>query len=649
MMLVNKLKRLTLLFVAIASLSVVAAEKKYTVKDFAKRYEYTGAALSPDGKYVAFVVPDGTTSQGYIKNKIAVLDLETRKPTTVAAVPGDQTALNVMWLNDNRFMFRAGLQLGYDAQPKLEADFYAMDADGGDRKIIYGPGVEAQASKASRVVRDSVGGYVADVMYDDDKHIIVAKFTGELVKLNIYTGAQYPVDRLPPNARGAVLDKNGQPLYASGQSDYNDTIVYKKGNDGWERVAEFKQTENAWTPLAVHEDGERVYVSSEKMGKTTALAIWNPKNDKTELVYSHPFVDHSRIWSQDGRTLLGVEAEPGYLEYKMLNTEHKDGKVWKILTDSFPKYRINVLDITTDGDLALFQLSDATNPGDYYLFDMKSKKAEFLVSQASWLDPNDMADKKPIEYKTRDGLTVRGYLTLPKGKEAKNLPLVVQVHGGPHGPRDQYAFEPDVQWMAYNGYAVLQVNYRGSGGYGKAFERMGHRKWGREMQDDVTDATKWAIDQGIADKDRVCIAGASYGGYATSMGLVREPELYQCGIGGVGVYDLTLMYEKGDIQRRTSGEKYLQMVLGENEKELKANSAVYNADKITKPVFLWQGAQDERVPDAHYYAFAEALKKAGKEVELLIKDDEGHGFVEAENREELFSKMLAFLDKHIGK
>lgn len=646
---INSLRTIGLIFLSVCCVAAYAVSGKYTVEDFAKTREYSDAALSPDGKYIAFVVPDKDAKKGFVKNKIAVIRLSDRKATSVATVPGDLTVVNVGWLNNERFMFRAAYQLGYDARPKLEPDYYAMNADGSKKAFIYGPNVETQASKASRVVRDSAPGYISDLLYDDDNHILMTKFTGEMVKVNVYTGAQYPVDRLPANAVGAVIDHSGEPLYGYGRSEYNDSIVYKKGESGWERIAEFRQGKATWRPLAIHEDGRRVYVESEHLGDTKALAIWDPKTDETELIYRHDFVDHNRIWSQDGRTLLGVKAEPAYFEYSILNTSHKDGKIWKILTNSFPKYDVEVLDITRDGQLALFSLSDAKNPGDYYLFDMKTKKAEFLVSKSSWLDPKDMADKKPIQFKARDGLTIRGYLTTPNGKNAENLPMVVYVHGGPHGLRDHYEFDEMVQWMAFNGYAVLQVNYRGSGGYGADFEHLGYRRWGREMQDDLTDATHWAIKEGIADKNRICIAGASYGGYATGMGLVREPDLYQCGIGGVGVYDLTLMYEKGDIQRRTSGVKTMEMYIGRNEKELKANSAVYNADKITKPIFLWQGALDERVPDAHYYAFAEALKQHGKSVELMIKDDEGHGFSDEKNREELFIKVNNFLQTHIGK
>lgn len=256
---------------------------------------------------------------------------------------------------------------------------------------------------------------------------------------------------------------------------------------------------------------------------------------------------------------------------------------------------------------------------------------------------------KPISLKARDGTTLHGYITIPRRSDGRNLPLVLHPHGGPHGPRDVWGFNPEVQFLASRGYAVLQVNFRGSGGYGNAFERMGYRKWGTAMVDDMTDAVRWAVSQGIADPDRICTYGASYGGYAALQSVVRESELYKCAIGYVGIYSLPLWMKDGDIPKRESGRHYLNQVMPETLAEQQAQSAAYNVDRINVPVMLVHGAKDERVPISQYRLLVDRLAKAGKPPEVtIVEAKEGHGFYDVDNNVKLYSAMQAFLDKHIG-
>jgi dipeptidyl aminopeptidase/acylaminoacyl peptidase len=260
-----------------------------------------------------------------------------------------------------------------------------------------------------------------------------------------------------------------------------------------------------------------------------------------------------------------------------------------------------------------------------------------------------MAASEPVAVKARDGLPLHGYLTRPPGHDpAKQLPLVVFVHGGPYGIRDDWEFEPHVQMMASRGYAVLQVNYRGSGGYGHAFEVAGHREWGGRMQDDVTDATQWAVAQGVADPKRICIFGGSYGGYAALEGAVKEPDLYACSIGYVGVYDLRLMFTRGDIPQSSSGDNYLKNVLGEDESVLWDRSPVAHVDRLKAKVMLIVGGQDQRVPPVQGESMRIALNKAHIPYEWLYQRTEGHGFYDEKNTEDMFAKVIAFLDHNIG-
>ncbi|MFD0739423.1 alpha/beta hydrolase family protein [Lysobacter koreensis] len=254
---------------------------------------------------------------------------------------------------------------------------------------------------------------------------------------------------------------------------------------------------------------------------------------------------------------------------------------------------------------------------------------------------------QPIKLQARDDLTLHGYVTFPRGSSGKNLPTIVMPHGGPFGVQDVWGFDGDVQMLAQAGYAVLQLNFRGSAGYGADYIHAGGRQWGLKMQDDLTDATRWAIQQGIADPKRVCIYGASYGGYASLMGVAKEPGLYQCAVGYVGVYDLPTMHTQGDIQQRGSGETYIKEWIGERE-GLAATSPNRIAERIKVPVFLAAGGEDQRAPIEHSKMMEQALRKAGVPVETLYYDTEGHGFYLDAHQQEYYTRLLAFLSRSLG-
>ena len=270
-----------------------------------------------------------------------------------------------------------------------------------------------------------------------------------------------------------------------------------------------------------------------------------------------------------------------------------------------------------------------------------------MHARREWQDPETMATMRPIEFAARDGQRIHGYVTLPRGSDGKQLPMVVLPHGGPFGIFDSWGYDTDPQVLAAAGYAVLQINFRGSGAHGRAFEQAGGREWGGLMQDDVTDGTRWAVSEGIADPARICIYGASYGGYAALMGAAREPSLYRCAAGYVGVYDLPLMFREGDMRQLESGRTYLREWIGEPA-ELGKVSPVNLATSIKVPVFLAAGGKDERAPIEHSERMEKALRAAGVPVETLFVRTEGHGFFTEEHRAEFYSRLLAFLDRNIG-
>jgi dipeptidyl aminopeptidase/acylaminoacyl peptidase len=284
-------------------------------------------------------------------------------------------------------------------------------------------------------------------------------------------------------------------------------------------------------------------------------------------------------------------------------------------------------------------------PGAYYAMHLGTRRVSPMMFRADWIDPQRLGAMREITFKARDGRTIPALLTIPAGSDGRNLPMVVHPHGGPFGIVDRWAYDPTVQAMASHGYAVLQVNFRGSGGYGRDHLLSGYKQWGLAMQDDLTDATHWAIGQGIADRQRICIFGASYGGYAALMGAAKESDLYRCAIGQVGVYDMG-KFKSDDAKRGDFFRRYHEEVT--NDGDLGPISPARIAARIKVPVFLTTGKEDARVPHEHTEMMEAALKKAGVPVETLYFRNEGHGVYDPENKRRFYGQLLDFLHRHIG-
>jgi len=297
------------------------------------------------------------------------------------------------------------------------------------------------------------------------------------------------------------------------------------------------------------------------------------------------------------------------------------------------------------GKLAVIHAMSDKVPGEFLLYDNVANTLTPLFESGKALTQAGLSTMHAIKFNARDGLEIEGFLTLPQNGNGKNLPMVLMVHGGPIGIFDSWGFDSEVQLLANRGYAVLQVNYRGSGNYGRSFTEKGHLQWGRAMQDDVTDATNWAIAQGIADKKRICIYGGSYGGYSALMGAVREPDLYACSIGNVGVYDLNQLY-KDDSKESWYLDKYLTNTLGNTNLEIISPSL--RASEIRIPVLLGAGREDKIALPLHTERMRDAIIKAGGSVDTVIYEGEGHGNYLQKNQVDWANRVLNFLDKNIG-
>jgi dipeptidyl aminopeptidase/acylaminoacyl peptidase len=629
------------------------AAEPLPMDDFIKHQQFIDVKISPTGEYLAATIL-ATEDTG----ALVILRRGDQKMTGTMKLRGRALVQNFFWVNDERIVLSVAEAEGSLSAPSPTGEIYATNFDGTKQELLIG-GRKQGGLEAAKRKQKFEGAFIIDPLRDDDKHIIVSVFRPgsedgtypSIERLNVYTGGRKVLARAPVlNARYAT-DAQGRVRFAVGSGKDNRTKTYYRADDDaeWQLMNDEAVTDLAATPVGFTPDGAKAYLEWEEKQGPNAIYRWDPKSGARELIARDDNVDPlSIVTAHDDATIYGVAFMDGKPKLQLVDEDVPEASVHASLISSFPGQWVSVRSYTKDGKELVFRVTSDRNPGDFYLLD-KSNKATYLLSTMPWIKPETMGVVKPVQYTARDGLVIHGYLTLPPGSDGKNLPLVVNPHGGPFGPFDDWMFNWEAQLLASRGYAVLQPNFRGSGNYGRAFVRTGYQDWGGKMQDDLTDATQWAIKEGIADKNRVCIYGGSYGGYASAMGIAKEPDLYRCAIGYVGVYDMEMMYTRGDIQQADSGVNFLKEALGGGRENLKARSPNYLADRIKAPIFIASGGKDVRAPAAHSKALRDALEKAGKPYEWLLNPNEGHGFYQLDSRREFYGKMIEFLDKYIGQ
>ncbi|MGO4893222.1 alpha/beta hydrolase family protein [Flavobacterium sp. W21_SRS_FM6] len=619
---------------------------------FTKFPQFQQLVISPTGEYLAAAVTKEDNTP-----LVTIIDVKNLQQLSAIEFKLGQLPSELTWLNNERLGIRISKKIGALDQPVGTAEYYVMNADGTDKEALWGILEKKRGQQGPAKYRTFM--QILHLLPDDPKTILIsvqggsrgtASFT-EAYELDIYSGNTKKVATAPIRAAYLLSDHNRNIRFAIGTDEDDDNKLksyYRDSNeDEWYLSGTYAGDEGTITPIAFTPDNKEVYALSNLDASTIGLVKLKPNSDEPELIYRNEKVDLRDVFLSQDMQLVSAKISPDRTYNKTL-TDHNLAQWLDKLQATFQDDTINITSATKDESKLIVYVSSAKDPGAYYLFNTQSKEMQFLVNSSPAVNPDKMSEVQPFTITSRDGIELSGYLTLPNSNQ-KNLPLVVYPHGGPHGPRDFWTFDRDAQMLASRGYAVLQLNFRGSGGYGREFEYSGYRKWGLEMQDDLTDATKWAIESGVADADRVCIYGASYGGYATLMGVVKEPDLYKCAIGYVGVYSLPMMFEEGDIPSSQSGINYLEQALGTDQEDLKKRSPAYNVDKIKAALFLVHGGKDERVPIEQAEFLMKQLDKRNYPYELLIKEKEGHGFYKEEHRLELYEKMLQFLEKHIGK
>lgn len=632
------------------------------IENFTKYDEVGAIKISPDGEHLAVMAGK------YGRSAIAFIHRTSTKRVGGVRCPDGFEMDDFHWVSNTRLIYTIAERQPGKVRPVPTGEILATDIDGRNQKFLYGyragemsTGTRVRVRKSSYATPEVIA-----TLQDDDQHIVIAEYPWregvdawyfnpdakpDISLLDVYTGNKRTLDHAPLAGATVLVDRDERVRFAMGRNDeLDDAVSWKPQPDSdWVAFELPGFREESITPRIFGGDNQSVLFTGVRSGETLS-ALYRLDLKTKEVIRLHAFENSGisdLVLDFAQKEAVGVFGYADKPLYHWLNANDRAARLYAALYKAFPGQNVHVTSTTNDGRLAMVFVASDVNPGDYYVFDTKTLSADYLQSAMSWIDPRMMRPRESFAMKARDGLELHGYLTRPTGGGPH--PLVVLPHGGPHGIRDIWEFDWEAQLLANRGYAVLQLNYRGSGGYGAEFQSAGYRQWGKSMQDDLTDATHWAIEQRIAQPDRICIYGASYGGYAALMGVIREPKLYRCAIGYAGIYDLELMLSSADIPTSRVGRDHLQLALGDDREDLHSRSPVYNASKIEVPALLIHGKADWRADFEQATRMKAALEKSQKQYEWMALRGEGHGVYDEETRRDVYEHILDFLDRNLGR
>ena len=619
---------LAALFVAMPAVCAFAAVPPLLpMEDFFRNPENSAFSISPDGKWLAFARPWQHRMNVYVRE----ISTGTEKRITSAT---ERDIAGFFWKGNGKIVFAQ--DTGGDENYHL----YITDIDGGEPRDL--------------TPFDKVKAGVLDDLEDDPIHMLIGMNRDnpevfDVYRCNMMTGELELVAKNPGNITGWMTDHDGKLRVAARTDGVNETLLYRTDESQEFRelmTLNFKET---FSPALFAYDNKLMYVVSNLSTDKAAIYTYDPETGKTlDLIFSHDEVDAGGIMHSKKRKIItGVTYTTDRRHYKFFDTEREE--LQKTLDEFFPGLEAAAVDCDDDEQRYIVRTYSDRTRGAYYLFDRRDNSVMKLSDLSPWIKPEHMSPMKAITFTARDGLTIHGYITLPAGVDPVNLPLVVIPHGGPSG-RDTWGFDSEAQFLANRGIAVLQVNFRGSTGYGKSFWQAGFKQWGRKMQEDVTDGVQWAVNEGIADRSRLAIYGCSYGGYSALAGATFMPYLYACAVSYVGPSNLFTLLESIPPYWKPFIEMEHEMIGDPSaDKELlREVSPVFHAENIRIPLFVAQGANDPRVNKAESDQIVEAVRKTGKEVVYMVKENEGHGFHNEENRFDFYRELEAFFRKYLG-
>lgn len=607
------------------------AAERLPAETFFRDPEFINIQLSPDGEKLGVL----SRQDGEYYN-LLVLELATGRVHQITSL-AETSVFWYGWIDGEHLVFH------YTQGPSMVDGYYVVSLDGG---------------KAKRLGWDDWFWTPGELGLGDSEYAYYVRLDGnrgEIARCRYGRGMRHPekqVSRLWRRVSGrttvrmALLDQDCQLRAALATESFPDEnrvqLWYRDSTKSdWRKLEDYPFGEPGLIPLALEQDGRHLLVTSDVGRDTRAVYRYDPATGTLgEMIYGNEVYDVALALVSDTGELLGV----GFADESVRFVWLEPGRVRlaRALAGQFPGYG-HFFQFSADGRTALVETVSDRDPGTYWLYDAGDNTLREILRPRDWIRPEQMAAVKPIEFEARDGLRIRGYLTRPPDAGDGPLPMIVHPHGGPHWVRDFVEFNATVQFFANRGYAVLQVDFRGSGGYGAGFVEAGLRQWGEAIQNDITDGVRWAIEEGIADPGRICIYGGSFGGYAALMGAVLEPGLYRCAVSFAGVSDLR-DWGNPDSKwfRRQVGDFW------DDADKLRRLSPVHRAGEIGIPVMLIHGRRDRTVPWTQTQAMANALEAHHKRFEVLYYENEGHGFYHEDNRIEAHRAIEGFIRRYIA-
>ncbi len=650
------LKRFALLACASALLPIWAhaADKLVPIDAFVELQQFSLPRLSPDGKHIAVNVRIQRGDRQI--PTMTVYSLPDLKVVSVIALPGYEIPLDFNWITNTRLIVEKGLELGLRERPQSTGEVVAVNLDGSKPEYLYGYKGFKQSSRGDRYGDDYGTGDVLQIPQSRNGHIFLGAYEWEgkssmLYDINASTSIRTLIAHIPAKHLSFVMQHDNKPRFATGSDDDNYHVLYRADDASGEwRKVDLALLDTGLFPFAFTPDDSAFFAYHSVDRGPYSVVREDLASGKRITVAQDRLASIDKIeFTAAPRIPFAVVLDAGIPSARYLDATLPDAKLHKTLSGLFPDSYVHFINFTDDGQQLLFAVQSDRDPGSFYLFDKRLGKAELLFSNMPQIDSDQMAERRPIRYTARDGMELTGYLTMPKSAAKKKLPMVLLPHGGPIDISDKWFFDEDAQFLASRGYAVLQVNYRGSDGRGVAFKEAGYLEWGGKMMDDLIDGVKWANTQPEIDAKRVCVYGISFGAYAALMLPVREPSMFKCSAGNSGLYDLRSSYNRDEISGNTKAVNYMIKTMGPNTADLDKMSPVYLADKIKIPVLMAHGGKDKRTEPGQAKAMRDALIKAGNAPEWIFVENEDHGFYDSEHRKNFYQKLEAFLNKHIGQ
>lgn len=599
---------------------------KIPLRDFFRNPEKTGFKISPDGAHISWLSSYNNRLNIHIREttgkNIQRITSQTERDITF-----------YFWLNSEQLAF-------------------LQDTGGDENEHLFIAHIETGFTKDVTPFANVKTGIVDELEDEPDFVLIQMNKRNpvffDVYRLNTKTGEVQMIEENPGNITQWLTDHTGNVRMAITTDGVNTSLLYRKnGSKDFENIltTDFKE---GVMPLFFDFENKQVYALSNINRDKMEVVLFDPETAaETAVLFKHDAVDISGVqYSRKRKVITTARFTTWKTELHFFDPITE--QMYSSIKQQIPyTAEIFITARTREEDICIVRTLSDRSLGNYYVYHVQTNTLEHLANVSPWLDPEQLCAITPISYTSRDGLTIHGYLTMPNNS-TKPVPVIVNPHGGPWA-RDEWHFQPDVQFLANRGFAVLQMNFRGSTGYGRAFLEASFKQWGKTMQDDITDGVHWLIDQGIADKNNIGIYGGSYGGYATLCALAFTPNLYACGVDYVGVSNLfTFMKTIPPYW-----EPYLEMMyemVGHPEKDkeqFENTSPVFHADKIIAPLFIAQGAKDPRVVQAESDQMVEAMRRNGVEVKYMVKENEGHGFANEENRFEFYEAMEQFFAEHL--